>query len=155
VNSWLDDGDGPKWLATLNAAEVQFGIPSNLLARMAFEESSFRPEVINGTVASKPGALGILQLMPQFFKTVNVSTPFTEDDTRAQIGESAKFLSNLFARFGDWQEAVAAYNWGAGNEHHECVTHGSYELADMPLQTQNYVTQVFSDVPIRGVLYSV
>ncbi len=150
--AWESQGDGPIWLPALNAAERQFTIPTNLLARVAFEESSFRPGVISGMIKSAAGALGLMQLMPQFYASVHLPIPFTPASTQAQIIEAAHFLASLYGQFGDWQEAVAAYNWGAGNEHHEYVEHGSYELADMPPQTQNYVKQIFADVPLPGAL---
>jgi soluble lytic murein transglycosylase-like protein len=121
---------------------------------MAFQESSFRPGIITGAITSSVGALGILQLMPQFFQSVNVPKPFTAADTQAQINESATFLASLWRRFGDWQVAVAGYNWGGGDVHHEYVVdHNRYVLADMPPQTQSYVRNVFTDVPIQGVLF--
>jgi soluble lytic murein transglycosylase-like protein len=149
-DAWKSGGD--QWLPLLAAAEVKCRIPTDLLARIAFQECSWRPSVISGAIVSSVGALGIMQLMPQFYSTVNVPKPFTKDDTTAQINQAAQFLASLYRRFNDWQEAVAAYNWGAGNEHHSFVEHGSYILADMPIQTQNYVKNVFTDVPLQGAL---
>jgi soluble lytic murein transglycosylase-like protein len=151
-DAWKSAGVAALWLPTLAAAEVKYSIPTDLLARMAFQESSFRAGVISGAIPSSAGALGIMQLMPVFFASVRVPVPFTGADTVAQVDESAAFLKSLHDRFGDWQEAVAAYNWGAGNEHHEYIEHGSYILADMPNQTQNYVREVFADVPLPGAL---
>lgn len=153
MNGWQNQGSGPIWVPKLEAAEVQFSIPTDLLARIAFQESSFRPGVIDGTIVSSAGALGLMQLMPQFYSSVHLPIPYTPASTQAQIIEAAHFLASLYARFSDWQEAVAAYNWGAGNEHHQyLVDHDQYILADMPTQTQNYVKQVFADVPIQGSL---
>jgi soluble lytic murein transglycosylase-like protein len=136
---------GGQWLPLLAAAEVKHGIPTDLLARIAFQESSFRPGVISGAVKSKPGAVGIMQLLPKYFPGAGVSPA-------ADINTAAAFLASLYRTFKDWQESVAAYNWGAGNEHHSYVEHGSYVLADMPTETQNYVRNVFADVPIQGAL---
>jgi soluble lytic murein transglycosylase-like protein len=149
---WMAAGEGPKWMSVLNSAEAARGFPVNLLARMAFEESSFRLGVIAGVVPSSEGALGIMQLLPQFFASARAAVPFTAYDTAAQIKEAATLLSSLYARFGDWQEAVAAYNWGGGNLHHSYVEHGQYALADMPEQTQKYVREIFADVPVVGAL---
>jgi soluble lytic murein transglycosylase-like protein len=150
---WMSEGDGPQWMPTLNAAETLLEIPTNLLARCAFQESTFRHEVILGLIPSSCGALGILQLMPRFFSSVLVPVPFTPENITAQISESAAFLASLYTRFSDWQVAVAAYNWGGGDVHHEYVLdHNKYVLSDMPTQTQNYVRKVFSDVPLAGAL---
>ena len=93
-----------------------------------------------------------MQLMPHWFASVRVPVPFSDADTRNQVGEAATLLKSLYHQFNDWQEAVAAYNWGAGNEHLSFVQHGQYLLADMPEQTQNYVRDVFADVPVQGAL---
>jgi membrane-bound lytic murein transglycosylase D len=62
-------------------------------------------------------------------------------------------LVSLYTRFGDWQVAIAAYNWGGGNVHHEYVAAANtYILADMPAETQNYVKQIVGDVPVPGAL---
>lgn len=151
---WRFAGVAPLWLPTLAAAEARHEIPTDLLARIAFQESTFRPGVINGVIPSSVGALGIMQLLPKFFASVRVPVPFTNANTIAQIDQAAQFLAGLYKRFDDYQEAVAAYNWGAGNEHHSYIEHGSYILADMPIQTQNYVKQVFADVPLQGALLS-
>jgi soluble lytic murein transglycosylase-like protein len=153
-DAWKSAGDGPIWLPALNAAEQRLSIPSDLLARMAYQESSFRAGIITGAIPSSVGALGLMQLMPQFFQSVNVPKPFTAGDTQAQINESANFLAGLWRRFSDWQVAVAAYNWGGGSVHHEYVIdHNRYVLADMPDQTQSYIRNVFTDVPIQGALF--
>lgn len=153
TDAWKDEEDGPKWVPILNEAEVAFGIPTDLLARIAYQESSFIPGQIDGTIASSVGALGLMQLMPQFFDSVKVPRPFTDADTNAQIKQSATLLVSLYHRFGDWQVAVAAYNWGGGNVHADYIKDGDeYVLSDMPSQTQNYVKKVFGDVPIAGAL---
>lgn len=152
TDAWKSAGMAALWLPSLAAAEIQYRIPKDLLARMAFEESSFRAGVINGVIPSDVGALGILQLLPQYFASVRVPKPFSLAATKAQIAEGAQFLAGLYRRFGDWQESCAAYNWGAGNEHHSFVEHGSYRLIDMPTQTQGYVREIFADVPLPGAL---
>ena len=141
--SWLVAG--LEWLPLLNGAEDTYGIPRNLLARIAYQECSWRPDVINGTVKSSAGAVGMMQLMPQYFPNAGASVA-------NDIHLAAGALSAWYKRFGDWQLAVAAYNWGGGNVHHEMAADGVPELADMPVETQNYVRHVFQDVPIPGVL---
>jgi soluble lytic murein transglycosylase-like protein len=142
----------PKWmiaaepyLPPLNAAEVKYRIPTNLLVRIAFEESSFLPEVISGEVKSTAGAVGMMQLLPKYF-------PDAGQNLNRDIDTAAMLLANLYRRFGDWQLAVAAYNWGGGNVHHEMAADGVPTLADMPAETQSYVREIFADVPVAGIL---
>jgi len=142
--SWLDGG--AQYLPLINGMESALKIPANLLARIAYQECSWRPEVINGTVKSPAGAVGMFQLMPQYFPNAGVSVA-------ADCASAAGLLSSLYKRFGDWQLAIAAYNWGGGNVHHEMATDGVPELADMPAETQNYVRKIVADVPVPGVLF--
>jgi len=143
VAGWKSVKDGPIWVPVLNAAEAQYGIPPDLLARMAYQESHFRPEIIDGTVTSSAGALGIMQLMPQYFGTVNRPRPFTGQDTGAQIQEAAAELARLYDHFGDWALAVAGYNDGQGNV--DKYRAGTRALPD---ETYSYVSEVLADVPV-------
>ena len=136
---------GAQYLPLLHAAEDKYALPRDLLARIAFQESHFRPGIISGAIKSPVGAVGIMQLMPQFF-------PGAGADPAKDIDTAGRFLAKLYERFKDWQVAVAAYNWGQGNVHHEGVRDGDFVLADMPTETQNYVKQVFGDVPLMGAL---
>lgn len=148
VCGWASVEQGPVWVPVINQAETAAGIPANLLARMAYQESSFRPDVIDGTKPSSAGALGILQLMPQYFSTVQVATPFTTADTVAQITQAAGQLAALYNEFSDWTLAVAAYNAGAG-------TVSSYingTRSSLPAETDAYVASVIADVPVPGAL---
>lgn len=143
VSGWKSVNLAPQWVPVINAAESQYGIPADLLARMAYQESRYRQDVIDGTTASPAGALGILQLMPRYFTTVQRPVPFTTQDTGDQINEAAGELSRLYSHFQDWGLAVAAYNDGQANI--DAYVAGSRQL---PSETVNYVSDVLADVPI-------
>ncbi len=144
--NWQDANAGPVWMPVLHAAETRHAIPANLLARIAFEESSFLPEIISGEERSSANCIGIMQLNPVYY-------PAAGQDPTADIETAAELLASLYARFADWQAAVAAYNWGGGNVHHEyIVDRDRYFLADMPEETQRYVKAIVADVPITGSL---
>ncbi len=147
VSGWASVEQGPVWVPVINQAESAAGIPANLLARMAYQESHFRQDIITGTTASSAGALGILQLMPQYFSTVRVATPFTTQDTTDQITQAAGQLMSLYNEFNDWTLAVAAYNAGAGTVSKYVAGTGS-----LPAETSAYVADVIADVPVQGVL---
>ena len=142
---WKSAGDGSTWLPVLNAAEASYGIPTDLLARQAYQESHFRTDVINGTTASPAGALGILQLMPAYFPVVNSPRPYSAADTTQQIATAAAQMASLYNQFGDWGLALAAYNDGAGNVNSYLA--GNRALPD---ETVNYVSAILADVPIPG-----
>ena len=140
--SWEDSANGQTWAPTLAAAEQANGIPSGLLSRIAYQESSFSTNVINGTEPSSAGALGIMQLEPEYFSSVQVPTPFTAADTTAQINQAAAFLAGLYASFGNWTDAVAAYNAGEGTI--EAVLAGTETL---PTETANYIADINQSLP--------
>lgn len=137
---WRDEQQGPRWAPELNAEEQALGLPHDLLARIAYQESRFREEIIRGTLASPAGALGIMQLMPKFFTSVRVPTPYTDNDVRAQINEAGHLLTGLFKATGDWDLAIAAYNAGLGNVQ-------KYGTVPPFPETEAYVAEVTADVP--------
>lgn len=141
---WANAGDGPIWMPALNAAEVQYGIPINLLARIAYQESHFRTDVISGATASPAGALGLMQLMPQFHTSVRVPRPFQTSDTLAQIQQAAQDLLTDYNALQDWSQAVAAYNAGLAT-----IQNGTASAANVAA-TAKYVAQILADVPVSS-----
>jgi soluble lytic murein transglycosylase-like protein len=138
--SWKDGG--ADYLPQIGMVESQCGIPTDLLARIAYQECSWRTEVISGQVLSPAGAKGMFQLMPQFFPGAGVSW--------MQDAETAgRYLAQLHRQFNDWQLAVAAYNWGPGN----LSRYEQNPSVGLPQETKNYIAGVFTDVPIVGSLY--
>lgn len=140
VTPWKSAGQASTWLPYLASAEVNFGIPTDLLARIAYQESRFRQDVIDGTTPSSSGALGMMQLMPQYFQSVNVPVPFSPTDTQNQITEAAQNLVSAYNQLGSWTLATAAYNAGVG---------AVKKYGGIPpfSETQNYVAAITGAVP--------
>lgn len=147
VSGWQTVGEGPTWVPVLNQAEVQYGIPTNLLARLAYQESSFRADVIQGLTSSSTGALGLMQLEPQYFSSVTVPIPFSATDTQNQIAQAAQQLLSLYQHFNDWGLALAGYNDGQSNV--DAFVAGTRAL---PQETVNYVAGIITDVPVATTL---
>jgi soluble lytic murein transglycosylase-like protein len=144
--NWRTANEALKWIPIANATEDRYGIPRDLLARLLFEESSFLPEVISGAERSVAGCVGIAQLNPVYF-------PNAGQNPAADIDAAGRLLWTLYWRFADWQVAVAAYNWGGGNIHHDYTKDfNKYVLMDYPPETISYVREIISDVPVRGTL---
>lgn len=136
---WKSVGNASDWLTAIATSEQENGLPTDLLARMAYEESHFREDIIRGTKSSPAGALGILQLEPAYFLSVAVPVPFTDQDVLNQIDEAARDVARLYNRFSDWSLAIAAYNAGEGNVH----KYGG--IPPFP-ETQKYVSDITADV---------
>jgi soluble lytic murein transglycosylase-like protein len=147
TSGWQSVEEGPTWVPVINQSEAANGIPTNLLARMAYQESHFRPDIISGATASSDGALGILQMLPQYFASVTVPTPFSAADTTAQISQAAAQLASLYAAFNDWTLAIAGYE--AGEQTVKNYLAGTGELGPKALA---YVADVIGDVPVAGLL---
>jgi len=119
-------------IGLLNAAELKYGMPHDLLAAQAWAESSFNPGA-----TSPAGAQGLMQLMPQYYPGIN---PF---DPVAAIEAAAQTDAANFAKFGSWTLALAAYNAGAGAV-------ARYGGVPPFAETQNYVTKILGNVNAEG-----
>jgi len=119
------------------AAEAKHGIPETLLARLLYQESRYREDIITGKTASSAGALGIAQFMPATAAELGID-PLEPGQA---IDGAALYLRRLYDQLGDWAAALAAYNWGIGNVKKKGVVNA-------PTETRLYITQILSDVEV-------
>lgn len=131
--NWTPPQSAEPYIYLLNRAEQKYGIPNNLLTRVAYQESRFRDDIINGQTKSAAGAVGIMQIVPRWHPGVD---PL---DVPAAIDYAGQYLAQLKGIAGSWEMALAAYNWGIGNLRRE-----GFENA--PTETRNYVKQIAGDV---------
>lgn len=122
-------------MSMLGAAEDKYGIPRDLLARQAYQESHFRPDIIDGTTSSPAGAQGIMQIVPKYHPGVDPLDP------AAAIDYAGQFMAQLYNEFGTWPLALAAYNAGPGNVQKYGDTIPPFS------ETQTYVADITADVP--------
>ncbi len=139
---WVPPASAAPYLDSINKAELKYSLPENLLARLLYQESHYRPDIITGALNSSAGAQGIAQIVPKWHPSVNPLDPF------ASIDYAAEYLAELKQRFGDWGTALAAYNWGMGNVGRAKDNHGASWLSYAPEETQNYVKQITADVAV-------
>ena len=93
---------GP-YLDAAKAAARKHAVPEDLFARLVQRESGFNP----GAVSLK-GALGLAQLMPGTAARLRVDP----NDPGQNLEGGARYLRQMFDRYGDWKLALAAYNAG-------------------------------------------
>lgn len=91
----------------LQSASSTYGVPLSLLTATAKAESGFNPGV-----TSSAGARGLMQIMPANDVSLGITNPF---DPQQSANAGAKYLSQLYAQYGDWGTALIAYNEGPGN----------------------------------------
>ncbi len=132
---WSPPAAAAPYLEAIAQAEARNGIPANLLARVLYQESRFRRDIIEGRTVSSAGAIGIAQFMPSTARQYNVN-PYDPFDSIRGAGE---LLRDNFRALGSWDQAIAAYNWGVGN-----VTRKGLDSA--PRETRNYVAQILGDL---------
>ncbi|WP_435260031.1 lytic transglycosylase domain-containing protein [Thioclava sp. FR2] len=94
-----------EYLAHAKAVAQKHGIPEDLFLRLVQQESGWNP----GAVSSK-GATGLAQLMPATARKLGVDI----NDPKQNLEGGARYLKMMYAKFGSWRLALAAYNAGPG-----------------------------------------
>lgn len=121
------------------------GLPSEL-ALLPFIESAFNPQALSVARAS-----GMWQFMPATGKDFELKQNVFRDDRRdvlASTRAALEYLQALQKNLGDWQLALAAYNWGQGNVQRAMAKNQrlglptGYENLSMPDETRNYLPKL-------------
>lgn len=105
----------------------QFRLEEALVNAIIKVESDYNPRAV-----SKKGAQGIMQLMPQTARELNVQDPLNPEDN---IRGGTRYLRQMLDRFKDLDLALAAYNAGPS----AVSRHGGIPPYE---ETRNYVDRV-------------
>ena len=119
------------------------GMPTEL-ALLPFIESAFNPQAYSSAKAA-----GMWQFIPSTGLDYNLTQNMFTDDRRnvlASTDAALTYLQKLYGMFGDWQLALAAYNWGEGNVQRAVKKQEAAGLPTdynslsplMPIETRNY-----------------
>ena len=123
------------------------GVPEWLIG-VGFVESTY-----NSRAHSPKEAHGIWQFIPGTGDRYGLRrTAWTDErgDAQKSTRAAARYLRDLHALFGDWQLALAAYNWGEGRVARTISRTGIrdfWTMADrglLPQETVNYVPAVLA-----------
>lgn len=127
---WKNAGSGPSWVPILNAAESQYGLPQDMLAAVAYQESGFIENVIRGITPSSDGlSLGIMQLQTQYYPNwvgPGVPIPYTDQNVSDQINEAAQVFASNYSALGAWPATIAAWNQGLTGVERNGITSTRY-----------------------------
>jgi soluble lytic murein transglycosylase-like protein len=138
---------------TLDPILREGGIPVDLAALVLVESGG------RTTAVSPKGALGLWQLMPETARRYGlVVTPLQDErlDVVKSTRAAARYLRDLYAQFGDWSLAFAAYNTGEEAIQRAIVQSGARDFDSvsrgrrLPLETRNYVPAVLAAVRLLG-----
>jgi len=121
------------------------GMPTEL-ALLPFIESAYNPQAVSSAKAS-----GMWQFVPATGRDYALKQNVFRDDRRdvlASTQAALDYLDKLHTMFGDWQLALAAYNWGQGNVQRAITRNKSaglptdYASLRMPDETRYYVPKL-------------
>jgi len=116
------------------------------LALLPFIESAFNPQAVSSAKAA-----GMWQFMPATGKTFELKQNAFRDDRRdvlASTRAALDYMQKLYGMFGDWQLALAAYNWGEGSvaraiaKNQRAGLGTRYSDLTMPMETRFYVPKL-------------
>ena len=116
------------------------------IALLPMIESAYNPQAYSRSHAS-----GMWQFIPSTGKIYGLRQNFWYDgrrDVLAATGAALDYLAKLHDQFGDWNLALAAYNWGEGAVSRAIARNQArglptdYESLAMPLETRNYVPKL-------------
>jgi len=116
------------------------------LALLPYIESAFNPQAVSSAKAA-----GMWQFMPATGTDFDLKQNIFRDDRRdvvASTRAALDYLQKLYGMFGDWQLALAAYNWGEGNVSRAIARNQraglptGYADLNMPTETRYYVPKL-------------
>lgn len=121
----------------------------NVFSRLVQQESRGVHRDAKGALTKSPvGALGITQLMPGTMKDPGYGIKPVADESEAEFLRVGKeYLGAMVKSFkGDYDKALAAYNYGPGNVRKAIMKaakagHDDW-LSFTPKETQNYVNKI-------------
>ena len=134
-----------RYLYYIVGAVQKRGMPTEV-ALLPMIESAYNPMAYSRSRAS-----GIWQFIPSTGKHYGLQQNWWFDERRDVVAatESAlDYLQKLYAEFGDWHLALAAYNWGEGSVRRARASNAKrglptdYLSLSMPAETRQYVPKL-------------
>ena len=148
--------DRPEYMARIveRSSKYMFYIVTELerrgmpleIALLPMIESAFNPVANSSAKAS-----GIWQFIPSTGVNYGMKQDWWSDNRRDIVratNGAIDYLSKLHGMFGDWQLALASYNWGEGSVGRAVQKSkasggaGTYLALNMPAETRNYLPKL-------------
>lgn len=118
------------------------------VALLPMIESAYNPQAY-----SKAHASGLWQFIPSTGRLYGLRQNWWYDGRRdviAATDAALDYLEKLYAQFGDWELALASYNWGEGAVGRAVARNqakglpGDYASLTMPAETRNYLPKLIA-----------
>jgi len=132
INNEMAEQEQVQYSSFINAAAKRYSLAPELIQAIIKIESSFNPFAI-----SERGAMGLMQLMPETAKEMNVESPFEAEENIMGGSRYLRKLHDLFA--GDLQLVLAAYNAGPNR-----ILENNHRIPRIP-ETEEYVKKVLQE----------
>lgn len=129
------------------------GLPEGLAAVVAVESGG------NPRALSPKGARGLWQLMPETARRYGLTVGSLRDERLDPVratDAAALYLRDLYAQFGSWPLALAAYNWGEANlamairRERTTDLDALFRRGSLAAETHSYVPAVLRRWALRG-----
>lgn len=131
-----------QYSGTIASTATALNIPPALALAQANAESGqkqFNPD--GSLVTSSAGAIGIFQLEPGTASGLGVDPASPTQNIQGGLS----YLAQQFQTFGNWFDALAAYNWGPGN-----VQRAQNSGSPYPASVQQYASSILSNAGISN-----
>ncbi|HSU26852.1 MAG TPA: lytic transglycosylase domain-containing protein [Chitinophagaceae bacterium] len=135
MKSW-----GKPYFDMMDEILTQHGLPKELKYLAVIESH------LKASVRSWAGAVGPWQFMPNTARNFGLRVGRTYDertDYFKSTHAASRYLTQLFALYGDWLLVIAAYNGGPGNVNYAIKKSGSHDFWSLekylPLESRNHV----------------
>lgn len=106
VGDKIDSTYRNAYLSSAQSAAQSSGVPFNLFDAVVSQESNWNPWALGSK-----GEIGFSQLMPATSRNLGVNAWNPTENLQG----GASLLGSLFKQFGNWRDALAAYNAGPTN----------------------------------------
>ncbi|MDR2259985.1 MAG: transglycosylase SLT domain-containing protein [Azoarcus sp.] len=151
---------GARYLYYIVGELEQRGLPTEL-ALLPMVESSYNP-----VAYSRAHASGLWQFIPSTGRNYNLTQNRWIDERRdviASTNAALDYLENIYEMHGDWQLALASYNWGenavarALERNRGAGLPAEYSALNMPAETRDYLPklQAIKNIIARPELFHI